>query len=131
MYERPTDEPADDRASPAAAAGAAGLDEPSDLDDPSDLDEPTLPDVPWRERLDLGRLREPPVLFHLADAVFALLILLWPDRSTVVLGRLLGLALVVGALILLVGSLRQSVGGRSRPVVLVSLVVVGAALVAA
>lgn len=96
------------------------------------LDEPEVEEeVPWHHRLDWSRMREPAVLYHLAGAIFGLLILVWPDRSTAVLGLLLGLGLVLGAAIVLVEAARARALTWARVVGLVVGAAVGVALILA
>ena len=57
-----------------------------------DTDE--TPGYDWAN-VELGRLLQPSAFRHLAGLTIALLVLFWPNRTGTVLGRLIGVALVV------------------------------------
>ena len=52
------------------------------------------PSYDWSE-VDFGRLLRPEALVHVASAAIAVLVLFWPDRTEIVIGRLIGISLVV------------------------------------
>ncbi|MEM9748557.1 MAG: TIGR00341 family protein [Actinomycetota bacterium] len=65
----------------------------NELDDAARIDEANR----W-SRLDLRRLGHPDAVRQLAGIAVAILILVLPDRSTLVLGRLVGIGLIIGSL---------------------------------
>lgn len=77
----------------------------------------------------LSRLREPEALRHLAGLALALLVLWWPDRTAIIVGRLVGVTLIV------YGTLSAWRALRTRPfsflpmVAAIAAVLVGAFLV--
>ncbi len=64
------------------------------------------PGFDWTD-LQLSRLMRPVALRHFAGLAVALLVLSWPQRTTLVLGRLIGLALVVYGVTALWAALRS------------------------
>lgn len=65
----------------------------NELDDAARIDEANR----W-SRLDLRRLGHPDAVRQLAGIAVAILVLVLPDRSTLVLGRLVGIGLIIGSL---------------------------------